>query len=207
VTSQSIVRIGALSLALLFAGCGSGPAKKAEEKKPAPPPEPVSGLTGIFRCFGPTRQWAQDIQVLRARNLFLKGRTAPPGKAYAWQVSFVSPSKKRIKHCTYSVVADEGIYEGVFNAGDEAYNGPTKLAQPFVIQAVKQDTDEIWKVALEKSKDYAAKNPDTPILFLLEFTERNPVAAWRVIWGASVGGSAYSVFVDATNGTFLKKAF
>lgn len=201
------LRIAPLLAALALCSCTSAPAPKEAEKKPAAPVEPVTGLTGIYRCYGPSRQWAADLQVLRAQNLFVKGRQAPPGKAYAWQVTFVSPSKKRIKNCTYSVVQEDGLFAGVYNPNDEAWNGPTKLAQPFVIQTVKKDTDEIYKVALENSKDYDKKNPGTPITMLLEFSERNPVAAWRVIWGTSVGGSAYSVFVDATNGLFLRKAF
>ncbi len=167
----------------------------------------MTGLTGLYRCYGPSRIWAQDIQVLRVQNLAIKSRVAPPGKAYAWQVTFVSPSKNRIKHCTYSVVKEDGLFEGVYNPNDEAYSGPSKLAQPFIIQAVKKDTDEIYKVALENSKDYASKNPDAPITMLLELTDRNAEVAWRVIWGTSVGSSAYSVFVDATNGRYLKKAF
>ena len=191
---------------LLMASCGATSTKKEAEAKPAAPVEPITGLTGLYRCFGPSRQWAADIQVLRVQNLYVKDRVAPPGKAFAWQVTFVSPSKNRIKNCTYSVVQGDGLYEGVYNPNDEAYSGPSKLAQPFVIQAVKKDTDEIYKVALEHSKEYASKNPNVPITMLLELTDRNTEVAWRVIWGTSVGNSAYSVFVDSTNGTFLKKA-
>lgn len=197
----------ATALATLLAiSCGGTSAKKEADSKPAAPVEPVTGLTGLYRCFGPSRQWAADIQVLRVQNLFVKDRVAPPGKAFAWQVTFVSPSKNRIKNCTYSVVQGDGLFEGVYNPNDEAYSGPSKLAQPFVIQAAKKDTDEIYRVALENSKDYAKKNPAVPITMLLELNERNPEVAWRVIWGTSVGNSGYSVFVDSTNGTFLKKA-
>ncbi len=203
--SKKIWAVPALALCVL-SSCSSSPSEKKAEA-PKPPAEPVTGLTGIYRCFGPTRQWAQDILVLRAQNLHIAGKTAPPGLAYAWRTEFVSPSKQRVKTCTYSTVAAEGIMEGVFNSGDDRFNGPTKTAQPFVIQAVKKDTDAIWKAAAEKSADYVKKNPDAPITMLLEFSDRNPVAAWRVLWGMSVGGSPYSVFVDATNGTFLKKAF
>jgi len=202
-----LLSIGTLSALLLTVSCSSPEPQKQAESKPAAPVEPITGLTGLYRCYGPSRQWAQDIQVLRVQNIFIKSRQAPPGKAFAWQVTFVSPSKNRIKNCTYSVVKEEGLFAGVYNPNDEAYSGPTKLAQPFVIQTVKKDTDEIYKVALENSKDYATKNPNVPISMLLEFPERNPLAAWRVIWGTSVGSSAYSVFVDATNGLFLRKAF
>ncbi len=191
---------------LLMASCGATTTKKEAEAKPAAAVEAITGLTGLYRCFGPSRQWAPDIQVLRVQNLYVKDRVAPPGKAFAWQVTFVSPSKNRIKNCTYSVVQGDGLFEGVYNPNDEAYSGPSRLAQPFVIQAVKKDTDEIYKVALEHSKEYASKNPNVPITMLLELTERNTEVAWRVIWGTSVGNSAYSVFVDSANGTFLKKA-
>ena len=197
-----------LFLAALFAvSCSSPTANKEGDLKPAVAAEPITGLTGLYRCFGPSRLWAQDIQVLRVQNLTIKSRQAPPGKAFAWQITFVSPSKNRIKNCTYSVVKEDGLIEGVYNPNDESYNGNSKLAQPFAIQAVKKDTDEIYRVALVNSKDYATKNPNVPITMLLEFSERNPVAAWRVIWGSSVGSSGYSVFVDSTNGLFLKKAF
>ena len=199
--------IGLIFAAFFVASC-SGPTPTREvDKKAAAPVEPITGLTGLYRCYGPSRQWAQDIQVLRVQNIFIKSRQAPPGKAFAWQVTFVSPSKNRIKNCTYSVVKEDGLFEGVYNPNDEAFSGSSKLAQPFVIQTVKKDTDEIYKVALENSKDYSQKNPNVPISMLLEFSERNPIAAWRVIWGTSVGTSAYSVFVDATNGLYLKKAF
>jgi hypothetical protein len=199
--------IGLIVAAFFVASCSSPTSTKQVEKKEAAPVEAITGLTGLYRCYGPSRQWAQDIQVLRIQNIFLKSRQAPPGKAFAWQITFVSPSKNRIKNCTYSVVKEEGLFEGVYNPNDEAFSGSSKLAQPFVIQTVKKDTDEIYKVALENSKEYAQKNPNVPISMLLEFSERNPVAAWRVIWGTSVGTSAYSVFVDATNGLYLKKAF
>lgn len=200
----SVIALGAV---LIATSCTSPAPPKEAEKKVEAPIEPVTGLTGIYRCYGPTRQWAQDIQILRAESLLVANRPQVPGKAYAWRVTFVSPSKSRLKYCTYSVVKDDGLFEGVYNPNDEAWRGPTKQAVPFVVQAAKTDTDEIYRVALEKSKDYAAKNPDVPITMLLEFTDRNPVAAWRVAWGPSVASAAYSVFVDATNGTYLKKAF
>lgn len=199
--------IGLIFAALFIASCSGPTATKEAEKKPVAPAEPISGLTGLYRCYGPSRSWAQDIQVLRVQNIFIKSRQAPPGKAFAWQVTFVSPSKNRIKNCTYSVVKEDGLFEGVYNPNDEAYNGPSKLAQPFVIQTVKKDTGEIFKVAAENAKDFVQKNPNAPITMVLEFSERNPVAAWRVAWGPSIASSSYSVFVDATNGIFLKKAF
>lgn len=202
--AQSIVILSAL---LALASCGDSGSKKTEAPKEAAVKEPVTGLTGLFRCFGPTRQWAPDIQVLHVQNIFVKNRTAPPGKSYAWRTTFVSPSKKALKYCTYSVVQEDGLFEGVFNAGEEAWSGPSKVAQPFVPQAARQDTDEIWTAAKEKSAEQIKKNPDSPISMQLEFTDRNPVVVWRVSWGYSAAASSYGVFIDAANGTYLKKVY
>jgi hypothetical protein len=161
----------------------------------------------MFRCYQATRSWADDIQILRVQNLHIKDMPAPAGKAYAWRTEFVSPTRKRMKACTFSTTAADGILEGIYNAGEEAFSGPTKVAQPFIIQALKKDTDAVWEVAAENSENYAKKNPDAPITMQAEFTDRNPVVVWRVIWGLSASSSGYSVFVDATSGKFLKKAF
>jgi hypothetical protein len=48
------------------------------------------------------------------------------------------------------------------------------------------------------------KNPDKPILFILEKTRRFPDLTWRIVWGESVGLSDFSVFVDASTGKYLE---
>ena len=57
---------------------------------------------------------------------------------------------------------------------------------------------------MKKGADYAKKNPDKTITFLLEQTDRFPNPAWRVVWGETVGSSSYSIFVDATTGEYLR---
>jgi hypothetical protein len=192
---------------LLLWSCSPAGTNKTAEKKPVPAPVPVSGLTGLYRCFGPARTWSPDVQILRVQSIAVDSIKAEPGKAAVWRVTFASAAKARLKNYTYSVIEGEGFHEGVFPAGEESWSGPSKILKPFVIQAVKKDTDEILKIAKENSKDYVKKNPNSPITMLLEWTDRTPTAAWRVIWGTSVGNSAYSVFIDPTNGTYLSKAF
>ena len=71
--------------------------------------------------------------------------------------------------------------------------------------AIRVDSDEAYKTAAAKSADYIKKNPNKPVMFLMELTKRFPDVTWRVIWGASVGTSDYSVFVDGTTGQFLTR--
>ena len=60
------------------------------------------------------------------------------------------------------------------------------------------DSDEAYATAVKNSEDYIKKNPDKPVMFLMELGKRFPDVTWRVIWGTSVGTSDYSVFVDGT---------
>ena len=119
---------------------------------------------------------------------------------------FVSPSKGLRRSWTYSVVEAGGnLHIGTFNGPEETYLA-TGQAKPFLVAALKTDSDAVYETAVGKSKDYIAKNPTMPVSILLELTPRFPDLAWRVIWGESVGTSSYSIFVDATTGTYLATA-
>jgi len=87
----------------------------------------------------------------------------------------------------------------------ESYSGRGPSV-PFLIAAIRVDSDKAYEIAAEKSRDYIKKHPGMPISYLLEQTNRFPELTWRVIWGASASSSDYSIFVDATMGTFIEKA-
>ena len=151
------------------------------------------------------RLWATDAQPLRVRNLPVAGVKAENGKAGAWEATFVSQSKGKSKTFTYSVVEAEGnLHKGVFAGLEESWSGPRGTSTPFLIAALKTDSDEVYETALKKAADYEKKNPDKPIAFLLEKTQQFPNPAWRVIWGESVGTSNFSIFVDASTGGYLQ---
>ena len=193
-----------LVLSLLIA-C-SEPPKPAEEKKkePAKPAEPVTGRQALQYTYSAARVWNSDAQILRLNSIALSQVKPEPGKSGAWQATFVSPGRRLSRSWTYSVVEAEGnLHKGVFAGLEEGY--PTSgQAKPFQFLAVKFDSDEAYKTALKKGAEYAKKNPEMPISFLLELTSRFPDPAWRVIWGDSVGRSNYSIFVDATSGEYLQ---
>ena len=151
------------------------------------------------------RGWAPDAQPLEIRSLNLAQVKADQGKAGVWQVVFVSPSLGKAKTYTYSAVeADGSLHEGVFGgAEEELYAARRFVALP--IAAIKVDSDEAYTTAAKESADYIKKNPDKPVMFLMELGKRFPDVTWRVIWGDSVGTSDYSVFVDGTTGKYLEE--
>jgi len=197
-----LLPIAAASL-LFVSGCSEAP-QKAEKKETAPP-QPVKGRYALYQMFNAGRGWAPDIQVLRLRSIDMREVKAERGKAAAWEAYFVSTARGRGRPYTYSVIEAEGnLHKGVFAGLEENWLGPRGPVTPFVIAAVKTDSDEVYQTALKKAAEYEKKNPDKPISFFLEKTDRFPNPAWRVIWGENVAASNFSIFIDASTGLYLQ---
>ena len=110
-----------------------------------------------------------------------------------------------IRDSTYSVVESEGnLHKGVFAGLDQSWSGSSGVTKPFLMAAVKVDSDQAYRTALKKAAEYDKKNPGKPITFLLEANNKFPDTSWRVIWGESVGTSNFSIFVDASTGAYLE---
>ncbi len=195
---------------LLLAGCstdqpktGAAPAPKEPEK----PAEPVSAQSAVHQMWVKARSWNADAKPLRVVNMNLREVKTHDGLAGGWEAFFVSEARGKSRRYTYSVVEipPASISKGVF-AGAEDNWSPGGQARPFAIQAFKIDSPAAYETALKNGgAEFTKKNPDMPILYLLENTKRFPNPAWRVIWGESVSTSSFSVFVDATTGAFLQK--
>ena len=191
-------------LLLLLSACSEAPKKAEQKKEPEKPAEPVTARTAFQQVFATARGWAPDAQILQMTSVRLGAVKEEPGKAPAWQVAIVSPSRSRVKMFTYSVVEGDGnLHKGVFGTPDEDYRQRGQ-SKPFPVAALKVDTDKALEVAMTKAADYVKKNPDKPITYLLELTAMNPNPTWRVIWGESIGSSNFSIFVDASSGEYLK---
>jgi len=193
------------ALLLILAGC-SEPAPKAEVK--AEKPEPITGQSALYKMFQVARTaWATDAQVLRVNSIILPEVPTAPGKAGAWEATFVSPSLSRARSYTFCIVEGPGnLHKGPFAGLEESWSGPHGINAPFPAIAVKIDTDAAYQTALSNGgADYDKKDPGKPITLLLEKVSKFPDPAWRVIWGESVGTAGFSVYVDASTGAFLEK--
>jgi len=187
---------------LLLAGCSEAP-KTETAKQPEKAPEPVTGRQAFQMMYPQARRWAADAQPLELRSIHLAQVKSEKGKAGAWQAIFVSPSQGKSRTYTYSAVEAEGnLHQGVFGTIEEGYS-PQASSSPFLIAAIRTDSDQAYDTAAQKSQEYMQKNPGKPVSFLLELTNRYPGVTWRVIWGESVGTSDYSVFVDASTGAIV----
>jgi hypothetical protein len=190
-------------LAAAMVGCSEAPKTetKTEAKKA---PEPVTGQSALWKMFQVARAWSGDVQVLKMNSINLSEVPSVPGKAGAWEATFVSSAKGAQKSWTFSVVEAQGnLHEGVFQ-GPQSPWSPTSDAPVFPIAGVKKDTDAALEAAKAKVAEAAKKNEGKPITFLLEATKKYPDPVWRVVWGESVGTSNLSVYIDATTGLWLE---
>jgi hypothetical protein len=190
---------------LLWIAC-SEPPPPAAKKEPAKLAEPVSGQSALFKMYQKARTWSTDAQVLKLNSIHLADVPDAPGKTGAWQATFTSANLGKMQTYTFSVVEEEGnLHEGVFGTGEQAWSGSEGVDTAFDMRAASIDSPAAYKTADEKAADYDQKHPGMPISFQLEKTKQfnNPV--WRVIWGESVGTSSFSIYVDASTGTFLEK--
>ncbi len=187
---------------LLYIGC-SEPAHPVAKKEPEKPAEAVTGKSALFKMYQKARTWSGDALVLKLNSIHLADVPEVPGKAGAWQATFASTNLGKTQTYTFSVVEQEGnLHQGVFSLGDQAWSGS---AGAFDFRSASIDSDAAYKTADAKAADYDQKHPGMPISFLLEKTTQFTNPVWRVIWGDSVGTSSFSIFVDASMGTFLEK--
>ena len=191
-------------LTLLLAACSGSPPAAEKKAEPIKPPEPVTGQSAFYKMYTVARGWAPDVEGLQLRSLPLQEVKSEVGKAGAWEATFVTLSRGRSRVYTYSVVEAGGnLHKDVFAGPEEVYSGPSGQNQPFPASEVKIDSDKAYEIALQHGADYAKKNPNMPISFLLEWTPRYRFPAWRVVWGESVTTSGFSVFVDSGAGNYL----
>ena len=195
-----------LVVALALASCSEAPKTATEEKKEAPKAlEPLTGRQAFQQMYIAARQWAPDCQPLKMQNINLTEVKAPAGKSGAWQCVFVSQGRARAKTYSWSAIEAEGnLHKGVFAGQEESYSA-SHQEQPFLIAAIKTDSDEAYKEAAEKAAEYLKKSPNKPVNYALELTPRFPDLAWRIFWGESVSTSEYTVFIDASTGKYLER--
>ena len=194
-----------LAASVLMVGCSDTPVPPAAAKKEEAKPEVVTGQSALFKMYQMARTWAPDAAVLKLTSMRLDGVPDQPGKSGGWEGVFVSAEKAAAKTFTWHSI-DQGptIHQGVFPGAEESYSAARGSTTPFLIADARIDTDAALTTAKVKETEYETKHPGQPVIYLLEKTSQFPDPAWRVIWGESVSTSGFSVFVDATTGTFLK---
>jgi hypothetical protein len=195
-----------LGLILLLSACSETPTE-TKTKQPEKPPAPITAQQAFRYTYPAARAWAGDSLPLRMRSIYLTDVPMEPGKAGAWEVTYVSVAMQQARIYTWSAIeASETLHKDVFAGKPQAWSGSSGQEKPFEAGAFHIDTPAALETATAMSKAYLDK-PGTkpPVNFLLELTPRFPAPVWRVMWGETAGSAQHTVFVDAGTGQAVGK--
>jgi hypothetical protein len=188
-------------LALLFlTACSSEPSKPATAEKPQPKaPETITGSSAFYKCYIAARGWAQDAQPFRAESQLTPDSKGRDGKAGSWRVSFASPALRSAKPCNW-------VNGEISLAVEDSYSPTNSSTQVFNVQFLKVDTDKALEAAQKHGGEkLLEKQPDTPVLWALDWNRQTNELIWHVIYGTSRDSAKLRVAVNATTGEFLRE--
>ncbi len=197
-----------LAVAVVLTSCSDTPATTnastkpvVETKEPAKPAEPVAGKTAFWEMYKPARTWAVDVVPLTLASNEVKSMPSVDGKFPMWTAVFVSPSRREARTFFYSVVDHDTVQKGVSSGAAQVWSGATTKSKPFAMADFSINSDDAYKIALEKAGPWVKKHPGKNPAFYLASSNRFPAPAWYVIWGDTKAG--YNAFVNATSGAFM----
>ena len=186
----------AILAAGMMTGCSSGPSEPtASESTQTKAPETITGSSALYKCYVAARGWAQDAQPYRVESSQSK---SGDGKAGEWRIGFASPAQQKTKSYTWTS-------SGISHSVDDTYSPTNTSTQIFNVQFLKTDTDKAFAVAQQHGGDkLLEKEPDTPILYFLEWNRQENDLLWHVIYGTDRETAKLRVAVNATTGDFSR---
>jgi hypothetical protein len=197
------LRMAMLAL-LMMTGCTSGPSTPAPVEKPQPKlAEFVTGRSAFQKLYIAARGWARDAQPYRIESMITDNSKGKDGKSAVWRASFASPLQHGVKAYTWSgeVSSDRGINPGT----EDTYSPTNTSTQIFDVAFLKVDSDKALETAQRHGGDkLVAKDPDTPILYVLDWSSATNELIWHVIYGVSRDDYKLRVAVNASSGDFIR---
>lgn len=198
--------MAALAL-LLMAGCSSEPAKPAQTEKPQPKPTDFqTGRVAFQRLYLAAHGWARDAQAFRLESQLTADSKGKDGKADVWRAAFASPAQRSVKPYVWSGTdASDAPSRGVNPGTEDSYSPANSSTQVFDIAFLKVDSDKALEVAQKHGGDKVLeKDPDTPILYALDWSRATNQLIWHVIYGINRDEAKLRVAVNATSGDFIR---
>ena len=195
-----------LALAVMV-GCSSEPSKPSEAEKPQPKaPELDTGRTAFQRMYVAARGWARDAQPYKLESMLAADGTGKEGKSTVWRAGFASASMKSTKPYTWSgSTAPNAPDRGVSPGSEDSYNPNNASTAVFDIAYLKIDTDKALETAQQHGGDkILEKSPDTPILYILDWSRPTSELIWHVIYGNDRDSAKLRVAVNASTGEFIR---
>lgn len=198
-------RIIAVAALLVMAGCSSEPPTPAEKPQPKPV-EFETGRVAFQRLYVAAHGWARDAQGYRLESQVTADSKGKDGKANVWRASFASAASRGVKSYTWSGTdAQDAPARGVASGAEDNYSPTNSSTQVFDIGFFKADSDKALETAQKHGGDkILEKDPNTPVIYVLDWSRATNELIWHVIYGTSRDDSKLRVAVNATSGDFIR---
>ena len=194
----------AMLVLVSMTGCTSPPSQPAQTEKPQPkPPEFLTGRAAFQKLFVTARGWARDAQPYRIESVVTADSKGKEGKSAVWRASFGSPLQRGVKAYTWSgeVSSDRGINPGT----EDTYSPSNTSTQIFDVAFLKVDSDQALETAQKHGGEkLLAKETDTPVLYILDWSRPTNELIWHVIYGNNRDDYKLRVAVNASSGDFIR---
>jgi|HubBroStandDraft_5_1064220.scaffolds.fasta_scaffold01699_11 hypothetical protein len=197
----------AVAALLLMVGCDSEQAKPAQTEKPQPKPtEFETGRVAFQKLYVAAHGWARDAQGFRVESQLTADSKGKDGKSDVWRASFASPSQRSVKPYIWSGTdAADAPSRGVSPGTEDTYSPTNSSTQVFDIGFLKVDSDKALDTAQKHGGDKVMeKNPDLPVIYVLDWSGTTNELIWHVIYGTSRDDAKLRVAVNATTGDFMR---
>ncbi len=192
---------------LLMAGCSSQPPQQAKTEKPQPkPPEFVTGRTAFQRLYIAARGWARDAQPYRLESMITSDSKGKEGKAAVWRAFFGSPLQHGVKPYIWSgEEAPDAPPRGINPGTADNYSPTNSSTRVFDVAFLKVDSDKALETAQKHGGEKVlTKDPDTPVFYVLDWSQATNELIWHVIYGANRDEAKLKVAVNASSGDFIR---
>jgi hypothetical protein len=188
----------------LWTGCSSGPAIPAEKPQPKAA-EFITGRAAFQKLYGAAHGWAPDAEPFRIESLLTADSKGQGGKAAVWRASFASPGQHSAKPYEWSGTdAPDAPSRGVSPGVEDSYTATNSSTQVFQVGFLKVDSDQAFEQAQKHGGDKLLQNnPDTPVLYLLDWSRPTSALVWHVFYGPNRDDAKLKVDLNATTGEFI----
>ncbi len=188
---------------LMLSGCSSEPAKTAPIVKP---PEYLTGHVAFQKMYAASRGWAPDAQGFRLTSTLTADSKGHEGKSGMWSASFASAAKRTAKPYIWSGSnAPEAPERGVTWGTEDSYSPTNASTHVFDMSFLKVDSDAALQTAMKHGSDkLLEKDPNQPVMYLLEWDGPSNSLLWHVIFGTARTDNKLEVVVNASSGDFIR---
>jgi hypothetical protein len=198
----------ALVLVSTLVACSSNqPAtKSAETAKPAK--REVQLLTGreaFQKMYVSARGWVGDAKPYSLESVVTSESNGQGGKSAIWRGGFASLSRRGLKAFLWSGSAQPDATPGVSSGVEDTYNPSNSSTQTFDMGFLKIDSDKAYDVALKHGGEKLIKaKADQPVMYTLDWSPRENILTWHVIFGSDLQDAKLRVAVNASTGEFIR---